>query len=132
LRTENEDLISTEFKKLAKIQTYQTYKNSKYGFEFKYPKLRMFGSEFEITEKQGSNSIYGWTDSTIVLLGCDFCQSYEMIIQAWSSRNDFENNCGGYCIPDLKHQTTNYYLTITNNSGLEDIDRVIETFKFIE
>lgn len=113
---------------------WQVYRNEEHGFMFRYPSEREPGNKFEIVEKEGAQSIYGWPDSTIVLLGCDYCQSYEIIVQSWRNREEFESNCSGaWCEVDLENEINDRYITvIINNNKFEIFHQILSTFEFVE
>jgi len=105
-----------------------TYTNEEYGFEFDHDNNECNS----IVEKENGNPIYGWPDSTILLLNCGNGQSYDMVVQAWEDGNQFESNCQGYCDPNIALQTSDVYITVTNNNNIEIVNQIIKTFELIE
>ena len=107
----------------------QTYKNDKYGFEFQYPIENEPGNKFKIIEAENNPDITWRPMSTVVLLWCDYCQSYEMIVQAWDSQEQFQKECNGYCSPSASYQAWNKYIVVINNNENEIVNKIIWTFK---
>lgn len=109
----------------------QTYTNNKYGFEFQYPIENSPGNKFQIIEAENNPDTVWRPTSTVVLLWCDFCQSYEMIVQVWDSQAQFQKECNGYCSPQVTYQAWNKYISIINNNQSEIVSSIISTFKIL-
>lgn len=97
------------------------YKNSTYGFEIMYPKT--------YKALDDKNNLYGWPNGIVLFYKGG--QSYDIAIQAWNTKEDYEKAYPGGSYEVTVKQVNNKYLTIVNLTKDPQNAEIITTFKFI-
>lgn len=100
---------------------WQTYSNTKYGFEISY------SDKYELLTD--ANNLYGWPNGVAHLYKGG--QAYDITIEYWDTKSDYLDKYSTNLSSIEVFQTKDGYITLTG-SGDADNDEVIATFKLIK
>lgn len=96
-----------------------TYKNEEYGFEISYP------NNYKALDD--AENLYGWPNAVVLIYSGG--QSYDLPIEVWDSASEYETkypNAGNLTVKMIGDK----YITLMNMNFVEEVDKIIETFKF--
>lgn len=100
---------------------WKTYTNQKYGFEISYP-----SSYKALTD---SENLYGYPNGILLIYGGG--QSYDLVIEHWSSQSEYENKYKNQSNFSVK-KIGDIYITLLNTNFESEVDQIIGTFKNID
>lgn len=97
---------------------WETYKNSSYSFEIKYP------SNYKLEE-----GTYGWPKSIITLHAGG--QSYDLIIEVWDTEVEYKEEYNPVMIKNITvFEDNDKFITLNNQNNEPEVSEIISTFKF--
>lgn len=113
------DLILSTFK-FTEPSDWQTYSNTQYGFEIKYP------VNFKaLTDK---DSLYGWPKAVVLFYSGG--QSYDLPVEVWSSEAEYKQKYPNAGVTVFKKGSQ--FITLSNVNSNPLVDQIISTFKFTD
>ena len=102
--------------------SWSTYRNDQAGFEISFP-----GNYSALDDAE---NLYGWTNGVLLLYNGG--QSYDIAIQLWNSRQEYENELSNRLESVVVHQVGNRFLTIMNVTQEPENTEIIATFHLVE
>lgn len=99
---------------------WKTYTDQKFGFEISYP-----ASYKALADKE---NLYGWPNGIVLIYGGG--QSYDLVIEYWSTRSEYENKYKNQTNVTVK-KIGDFYITLLNANLDPEVDEIIKTLKSI-
>lgn len=100
-------------------ESLETYKNTAYGFELKYPKT------FKIVEDK-----YGWPKAVLLLYKGG--QSYDLAVEVWSSEEEYKQKYSSDLYDFTVKEKNGKFITLLNVNKEAEVAQIISTFKFTQ
>lgn len=100
---------------------WKTYINEQYGFEISYPPA--------YKALDDANNLYGYPNGIALIYGGG--QSYDLVIEHWSSQSDYEDKYRNQSNITIK-KIGNIYISLFNTNFETEVDEIIKTFKIID
>lgn len=120
---DGENFDQTVVSKIEDIipEDWQTYESDEYGFEISYPE------DYEALDDE--DNLYGWPEG--VVLFSSGGQSYDLAIEIWDNATDYlEKYQGESNLVAKKYEDK--FITLYNTNGTEEVNEMMETFRWVE
>ncbi len=101
---------------------WNTYCNNKVGFEISFP------SNYSALDD--AENLYGWKNGVVLIY--DGGQSYDIAIQLWKSKTEYENEFSNRLENITIYKVGNQFLTIINITQEPENAKIIATFRLIK
>jgi hypothetical protein len=100
---------------------WQTYTNTQYGFELKYP------SNFKALTDQ--ENLYGWPQAVVLFYSGG--QSYDLPVEVWDSEAEYQEKYKGVTFTRQVFQKGDKFITLVNMNNDPVVDQIIASFKSV-
>ncbi len=115
------DQILSTFKFTDDSADLQTYTNTQYGFELKYPLTFK-----ALTDKE---NLYGWPKAIVLFYSGG--QSYDLPVEVWDSEAEYQEKYKSVTYTHEVFQKGDKFITLVNMNNDPIVDKIIASFKSI-